>query len=120
VEQQHYRPAAGASMQQLPRQLRSATGLISQQRQQQEEQTALQMSALADASVAAAAAAAEAVGASSAADENKRPGSRAASIKSSKGSSRQSRAISQTGHTCRGRVRQKSHKTTELVEVGSS
>jgi hypothetical protein len=27
------------------------------------------------------------------------------------------RAISDTGHTCRGRVRQKSHKCTELVEV---
>lgn len=34
------------------------------------------------------------------------------------GGNRASRAISETGHTCRGRVRQKSHKTTELVEVG--
>eukprot|EP00879_Flechtneria_rotunda_P012562 GHRR01013117.1.p1 GENE.GHRR01013117.1~~GHRR01013117.1.p1 ORF type:complete len:818 (+),score=413.00 GHRR01013117.1:146-2455(+) len=33
-------------------------------------------------------------------------------------SSRATRAISEKGHTCRGRVRQKSHKTTELVEVG--
>lgn len=33
------------------------------------------------------------------------------------GGSHASRAISETGHTCRGRVRQKSHKTTELVEV---
>eukprot|EP00887_Chlorella_sp_A99_P007228 scaffold2.g7228.t1 len=28
------------------------------------------------------------------------------------------RAISSTGHTCRGRVRQKSHKSAELVKVG--
>jgi hypothetical protein len=35
------------------------------------------------------------------------------------GSRAASRAISETGHTCRGRVRQKSHKTTELVQVGS-
>ncbi|KAF8065639.1 hypothetical protein HT031_003240 [Scenedesmus sp. PABB004] len=41
------------------------------------------------------------------------PGSRGGSA-----ISRASRAISETGHTCRGRVRQKSHKTTELVEVG--
>jgi len=29
------------------------------------------------------------------------------------------RAISSTGHTCRGRVKQKSHKSADLVEAGS-
>ena len=29
------------------------------------------------------------------------------------------RAISTTGHTCRGRVRQKSHKSADLVEAGA-
>jgi hypothetical protein len=30
------------------------------------------------------------------------------------------RAISDSGHTCRGRVRQKSHKATEMLEVGGA
>eukprot|EP00775_Hariotina_reticulata_P011190 gene11190-11340_t len=45
-------------------------------------------------------------------------GTQVAASRSSRGAKRPSRAISQTGHTCRGRVRQKSHKTTELVELG--
>jgi hypothetical protein len=56
-----------------------------------------------------------------AAGESRRGGSSAAARSggagSSGSSSRAARAISETGHTCRGRVRQKSHKTTELVEV---
>jgi hypothetical protein len=69
----------------------------------------------------AAAAAAAAVSAAAAAEAGsskaKGKGSSGSKGTGGGGSRVASRAISETGHTCRGRVRQKSHKTTELVEV---
>jgi hypothetical protein len=67
----------------------------------------------------AAAAGAAAVSAAAAAEASSSKGKRKAGGKGNGGggSRAATQAISATGHTCRGRVRQKSHKTTELVEV---